>query len=298
MAIPPPFSAMDASASTAGPTPLGQLLSESFAYFKAHFVTLAAGAVIFGVLLGLLGAYSASHMAETMDDVMGGMGLDMKRMEELSVRMEAGDEAAVAELEALIAGGVGEMDPEKMGMQMLSSFKRVLPFVGLTGIISFLLSFLAHAFYVLVAVEGKEINGTLSRVQGVLLPLVGVSLWSFLRSFAWIPLIGIIPAIILGPRFVAAPLIYLTEGKGVMASVSSSYARTRGYWPKIIGNVIVAAIIMIVVSIVVGIVLGIVLPLMSPVTIILKQVISQVMMAFMAVFIVRLSHTVLQHPRA
>ncbi len=298
MAIPSPLFDMAAPVTTAGPTPLGQLLSESFSYYKAHFVTLAVGAVIFGVLLGLLGAYSASKVAGTMDDVMGGMGLDMQKMEELSARMEAGDEAAVAELETLIAGGVGNMKPEQMGMQMMSSFKRVMPFVGLTGLLSLLLSFVAHAFYVLVAVEGKDVSGTFSRAKSVWLPLIGVSLWSFLRSFAWIPLIGIIPAIILGPRFVAAPLIYLTEGKGVMASVSSSYARTRGYWPKIIGNIIVAALIMIVASIVVGIVLGMVLPMMSPVTIVVKQVVSQIMMAFVVVFVVRLSHTVLQNPRA
>lgn len=285
---------MDSTPSTTGPTPLGQLLSESFSYYKAHIVTLAVGAVIFGVLMGLLGAYSASKVAGTMNDVMGGMGLDMQKMEELSARMEAGDEAAITELEVLIAGGVGNMDSDTMMLTVAN----VMPFVGLTGLLSLLLSFVAHAFYVLVAVEGKDVNGTLSRVPGALLPLVGVSLWSFLRSFAWIPLIGIIPAIILGPRFVAAPLIYLTEGKGVTASVSSSYARTRGYWPKIIGNVIVAALVIIVALIVVGIALGMVLPMMSPVTIVVKQIVSQIMLAFLAVFVVRLSYTILQHPRA
>lgn len=298
MAIPSPLSAMATSVPTAGPTPLGQLLSESFAYYKAHFVTLAIGAVVFGILMGLLGVYSAGKVQSSVSEMMGGMGVDLEKMEELSARMEAGDETALAELEAAIGGIAAPQNPEEAGMKAMSSMAKMMPFVGVAGLISFLLSFVAHAFYVLVAVEGKDVNGTMSRAQGALLPLVGVSLWSFLRSFAWIPLLGIIPAIILGPRFVAAPLIYLTEGKGVTASVSSSYARTRGYWPKIVGNVIVAALVMIIAGIVLGIVFGMALGTMSPVAIVVKQVVSQVLMAFMAVFIVRLSHTILQHPRA
>ncbi len=289
---------MSPSTPTAGPTPLGQLLSESFAYYKAHFAALAVGAVVFGVLTGLVGIYAAGKVQHSVTTMMGGMGMDMQKMEELSARMEAGDDTAAQELQALIANSAGTMDPEAAGLQAMSGIKSMLPFVGLAGLVSLLVSFVAHAYFALVAVEGKDVNGTLSRAGAVVLPLAGVSLWAFIRSFVWIPFLGWIVAIVIAPRFVASPLIFLAEGKGVMGSVSSSYARTRGYWAKIVGNVIVAALIMFVIAIVIDLVAAIVLSSVMPAMIVFKQIVSQFMMAFMCVFMVRLSHTILQNPRA
>lgn len=289
---------MASSASTAGPTPLGQLLSETFSYCKAHVVPLVAGVVVFGVLSGFLGAYAASTVQRSVGGMMNGMGVDVNRMQELSARMEAGDESAMAELEEMLADGPGKMDEAVAAQKAMGMMTTLLPVVGFAGIISLLLGFLANAYYALIAVEGKDLNATLARVPGVILPLAGVSVWSFLRSFAWIPLIGIIPAIILGPRFVAAPLVYLTEGKGVMASVSSSYARTSGYWGKIIGNVIVAGLIAFVVSMVAGMILGAVLFAIPSLMIIVQKIVGQAMVAFLTVFVVRLASTVLQHPRS
>lgn len=289
---------MSPSSTTAGPTPLGQLLSESFAYYKAHFAALAVGAVVFGVVSGAVGVYTAGKVQHSVTTMMGGMGMDMQKMEELSARMEAGDDTAAQEIQDLIANGAGAMNPEAVRMQAMSGVTSMLPFVGLAGLVSLLISFLAHAYFALVAVEGKDVNGTLSRAGAVVLPLAGVSLWAFIRSFAWIPFLGWIVAIVIAPRFVASPLIFLTEGKGITGSVSSSYARTKGYWGKIVGNAIVAGLIMFVITIVVDMVAGIALASVMPAMIVSKQIVSQFMMAFMCVFMVRLSHTILQNPRA
>lgn len=289
---------MSPSSATAGPTPLGQLLSESFTYYKAHFAAFAVGAVVFGVLTGLLGVYTAGKVQHSVNNMMGGMGMDMQKMEELSERMEAGDETAAQEIQDLIANGAGAMNPEAVGMQAMSGIKSMLPFIGFAGLVSLLVSFVAHAYFALVAVEGKDVNGTLARAGAVVLPLAGVSVWMFIRSFVWIPFLGWIVAIIVAPRFVASPLIFLTEGKGITGSVSSSYARTKGYWGKIIGNAIVAGLIMFVITIVIDILAGIVLSSVMPAMIVFKQIVSQFMIAFMCVFMVRLSHTILQNPRA
>ena len=165
-------------------------------------------------------------------------------------------------------------------------------------LVSWLVSLLAYAYYALVAVEGKDVQGTFARAKSSMLPLFCVNFWAMLRSFVWIPILGLIPAIILGPRFVAAPLVHLTEGKGVTASVSESYSRTRGYWPKIVGNMLVAILVALVASIVVDMVLALLFSSLLPVMAVAKQLVMQASTAFLTVFSVRLSHTILRNPRA
>lgn len=283
------------------PKLLGQLLSETFEFCKAHWQSLLTGVVIFGVVLGVVSSLLGAKVAYEVREGVNDMGINTERMEELSGRVEAGDEAAMAELQALLEAEFGGLSDEeaaqKMYGPMVGMMKGMLPAIGLSMIVMLIISFFAHAYYVLVAVEGKDVNGTMSRATNVMLPLVGLSIWTFLRTFIWIPIIGFIPAIILGPRFIAAPVIFLTERKGVMASVSDSYKRTRGYWAKIVGNAIVMAIILIIASIVLQMVLGVLLTSIPMALMVVMQIMQQLFMAIMTVFIIKLSQTVLQNPR-
>lgn len=307
------------STSTAGPAPLGQLLSETFAYCKAHAASLGLGVVVFGLIMGAYSGF-AEHSTSQLD-MMGngtGGGMNMAKMEEISARIEAGDETALADLQAALKDAPTGMNDQVKDAQTKMFMQKFLPLLGAGGIIVMLVSWFAQAYFALVAVEGKDIQGTIARAPRVMLPLVGISIWSFLRSFSWIALIGVVfgavtmqwgivalsfaAAVVLMlvfyPRFIAASLIYLAEGKGVMASVSESYKRTRGYWPKIVGNAIVAAIVIGLVSIVVSIVLGLVLSMIPGGASVAAGLVRQASAAFMMVFTIRLSHTILQHPRS
>lgn len=303
--------------SAGGPTMLGALLSETFAYAKAHMAELLLGAVVFGAILGgmqfLVGTQVASGIEQNM-------GLDTERMEELSARIEAGDEAALAELEVMLKDGFAGMNDDQQMAAGLGMMKAVAPAAGLSVLVSILLGFLAHAYFSLVAVEGKDVSSTLKRATTVMFPLIGVSIWSTIRSFVWVPVLVIIAlpflgapglmlipvaiaaAFVLGllfyPRFIAAPLIFLAERKGITGSVDDSFRRTRGYWGKIVGNMLVAMIVFGILSFVVNMVLALALSSVPAVLAILTQIVSQLVMAVSTVFSVRLSHTILQHPRA
>ncbi len=292
-----------ASPSSVGPARLGELLSETVAYCKAHWQSLAVGVVVFGLVLGLVSAYFSDHAGTAMMRGAEQLGIDTDRMQELNKRIEAGDAAALTELESMLSDQFENLSGEQVTQKMMGPFSgyvtTMLPVMGVAALISWLLFFLGNAYYSLVAIEGKDVGGTLERMKVTFIPLVGVTIWSVLRSFVWIPIIGLIPAIILSPRFIAAPLILLAEGKGVMASVSESYARTRGYTGKILGD-------MIAMFIIVGIPSGIMSTIFDSmsffgvlsVRFIVVQIVSQVIIAFMTVFAVRLAHTILQHPRA
>jgi uncharacterized membrane protein (Fun14 family) len=290
------------SSSTQGPVPLGGLLSETFAYCKAHWQSLAVGVVVFGVVMGIVSASLAATAGGAVMKGMGDMGLDTGRMQELAERMEQGDEAAMNELEQMLAGEFEGMTDDQIAGRMMGPaagmMATMVPAIGLSLVVSWILSLLAFAYYAIVAVEGKDVNGTFSRAKSVFFSLFLVNLWTMLRTFVWIPILGLIPAIVLGPRFVAAPLIHLAEGKGVTTSVSESYRRTRGYWGKIVGNMIVAMLVALVAMIILNVVIGIVLMVSPQAMLVAKQVVSQAVAAYMAVFAVRLSHTILQHPIA
>lgn len=300
---------------------LGALLSETFAYAKAHMAELLLGAVVFGAILGALQLAVGTQVATGLEQ---NMGLDTERMEELSGRIEAGDEAALAELEVMLQDSFAGMNEDQQMAAGLGMAKAVAPAAGMSVLFSVLLGFLAHAYFSLVAVEGKDVGSTLKRATSVMFPLIGVSIWSTIRSFVWVPIlalvflpfvggagsglmltlipVAIVAAIVLAvlfyPRFIAAPLIFLAERKGITASVDESFRRTRGYWGKIVGNMIVAMIVLMIASFVVNIVLAIVLSSIPAVLAILTQIVSQLVMAVSTVFSVRLSHTILQHPRA
>lgn len=98
-------------------------------------------------------------------------------------------------------------------------------------------------YFVLFARGGKGIAKTMSAIPPVFLPLLGVYVWSFLRSFAWVPVIGLVIGIVLGPRFVLAPWIELHEHAGVRASVTESMRRTKGLWGTIVLHLLVAALL-------------------------------------------------------
>ena len=296
---------------------LGGLLAETFAYAKAHMAELLLGAVVFGAILGGLQLAVGTRVATGLEQ---NMGLDTERMEELSGRIEAGDEAALAELEVMLKDSFAGMNEDQQMAAGLGMAKAVAPAAGLSVLVSILLGFLAHAYFSLVAVEGKDVGSTLKRATAVMFPLIGVSIWSTIRSFVWVPVLtlvtvpflgapglmlvpvaiaaAIVLAVLFYPRFVAAPLIFLAERKGVTDSVDESFRRTRGYWGKIVGNMIVAMIVFGIASMVVNLVLALLLSSIPAVLAVLTQVVSQLVMAVSTVFSVRLSHTILQHPRA
>jgi hypothetical protein len=280
------------------PAPLGQLLSDSWAFCKMYWKPILISAAVFGTVASIIAATLAGTAAWKAGGMMDEMGIDLNRMEDLGQRMQAGDEAALGEMEAMFQDRFGDMTEEQTGqmafsltMQMLRS---MAPVLGLSALLMMILSVFSYAYYLKLSLSPTQ--DTMAPVKpafSLFFPLLGVWIWSFLRSFAWIPIIGIIPAIILGPRFALASVILVQEKKGVMESVSLSYARTSGYWAKIIGNMIVAvlciALAMIVVDIVAGII-GFIIPMAG---FWLKPVAKYITMAFMAVFMTKLSLTVM-----
>lgn len=276
---------------------LGTLLQGSWSYCKSVKKPIIIASLIFGMLLFGMQSVLSQKTNERMERSFG----DIDKMQELVENIEAGDEEAFQEMMmqmGMIDDG-GEIDPDAFEDLALDMMGGTLPLFGAFFIGMMLLTLVSSAFFLILAVEGStSVMSTMRKVPSLIFPLLGVWIWSFLRSFAWIPFIGIVPAIIIGPRLIMSSVILVQEQKGIMESVSLSYERSRGYWGKIAGNCIVSALVVMVVVMVLSIAIGIIGTTSMAAAGIIGAALQCASTAFATVFIVRLSNTIMSNPVA
>ncbi len=246
--------------------PLGTLLKESAHVLLRRWQPILIAAAVIAAVMTAGQMLIVGSAAESIGSRIG----SMERMEELSKRMEAGDPSALEDM---------------------------MKEIGLMFLIFMIVSCVASTYFLVFALNEKEtLQSALRKVPSVLLPLIGVWIWAFLRSFAWMPIIGIVFAIVIGPRLALAPVILLREKKGITESVASSYTRTRGYWGKIAGNGIVAGLCIWIAMLLLGMVTGIVSFGSMTLGVLFASVVQWVGTAYLAIFLVKLSDTILANP--
>lgn len=277
---------------------LGTLFNDSVAFTKKHMTVMAVGAVVFGVLMQVIGwgvVGSAIPFVgkdvETWGQQMEEMG---ERMEELQERVMNGDTSAQAEMETL-GREMAARSMQGMG-KMGGVFRQMLPALGLAMLVTMLLGLIAKSYFLVVAVKGmmdpaKAFSATISSI----VPLVGLWIWLILRSFIWIPFLGIIIAIIVGPRLTLSPLYLLEQKKGVMDSASMSYKKSAGYWGKIVGNMLGVGIPIMICAAIVGKIASSIFG--YAIGGVIAGSITQFAGAFMVVFSIQLARTVMEHPK-
>jgi hypothetical protein len=273
---------------------LSNLFSESWATFKKTLKPIVIGAVVFGLIMGVAQMSLQSTAERQINDSLGAFGLNAQRMQELQRRIALGDEQAVQEFTQAMQGVQEKKDQlgddAFAGMMMDTAFSVL---AGMTWFVPLMLilSIFSFLFFLLLAVTGQQDPVVLGKQTAThFLPFLGLSLWVFVRTFIWIPFIGIIIAIIVGPRLALAPVIMLTEKKGVFESASLSYQRSQGYWGKIFGNTFVAGLAVAIVLMMLGIILSMGGPTIGT---LLKAVLSMMGVAFNVIFIAKLSQTVM-----
>lgn len=153
-------------------------------------------------------------------------------------------------------GDSANIDPE-----MMAAMGGALGTVILMGIVmaiaSFILSSIASAYYLIVYLKHSTDAGVALKETSVyLIPLIGVWIVTAFRSLIWIPIVGLIFALIWGPRMALAPYILVTEKTGVMKSVSTSFDWTKGKWSQVVVPLLVVGIIVWIASAIIGSILS------------------------------------------
>lgn len=286
------------------PIPLGTLLRNAFFQCRERLRPFLIGVLVFGSLVAIISAVSNKNIEGHIWQGMQRLGIDQNRMLELQEKLQSGDEAAMEEamneMNSTMGGIEGMSDEDREALfrkEGLAMMIRVLPVMSLGLLAWFIISVLSGAYFLCFGLEkGKEPTEILNNAVFLFLPLLGVWIWSFLRSFLWIPLFGVIPAIILTPRFALAPVILANQKKGVLGSVSESYQKTRGYWGKIMGNLIVVGLVCLLVSWGVSLVTIPVAMTSKVFSIWIHAVAQQAVMGYGVVFLVLLTKTILENP--
>lgn len=273
-------------------TPLGALLSSSWVQFRRGIVPIVIGAVVFGLLLGVGQSLLGKRVQQSAGTALQQFGIDVQEMQALQKRMEQGDEAAVQEFTQRMQD-LQDRGPAVAAQGAGMIFARVAPFLGLSVLVSMIITILASAYFLVLALDekldyAKAAKGGVS----VVVPLFLLWLWVVIRSFVWIPIIGFIFAFVLLPRFLTAPVLLVRDRKGVLESVSRSYEQTQGYWGKIVGNGFVAVICLFVAMFVVGMILA----MFGAAGSLLMPVASMLAAAFMLIFTVKLALTIQANP--
>ncbi|OIO55514.1 hypothetical protein AUJ46_00920 [Candidatus Peregrinibacteria bacterium CG1_02_54_53] len=269
---------------------LGTLLTDSWGSFRRALTPILVGAVLFGLVMAIGQSFVGQRVAQKAGSVFENMGFDPQQMQELQQRIQMGDEAAMNEL-AQQMEKLGGSEGEAMAGAVGSMYTSLLPMLGASMLIMWVISLIASAYFLLIGLNDKiTFQAARARTPGLIIPLFLLSLWVMIRSFIWIPIIGIIIAIILGPRFVCAPLLLVRDHKGVLESASMSYAKTRGFWGKIFGNIFVAALCAMIAFMVLGFVVGF---FGMGAASILMPMVNMLATAFLTIFVVKLGTTIL-----
>ncbi|MFH0769916.1 MAG: hypothetical protein V1926_00905 [Candidatus Peregrinibacteria bacterium] len=268
---------------------LGTLMSDAFAISGKFFMPILVGAIVFGILFGGARIATQQWVGAKTQDVMDQIGIDQNRLQAIQERARSGDPEAAQELAAEMANLANQFQ----GGEAVALASGILG-TGMRGAIAgvflaWLLMSTALAYFLLVPGKGSDAGALWQETGRSILPMLGLNLWLFLRLFLWIPFIGFIVAIVLGPRFALAPVILLTEKKGVFDSARMSYQRTKGQWGKIFGNGLVVGIVCVVLGMVVALFTG---PLGGIVGGIVYSIISMILMAYSSIFLHELSVTV------
>ncbi|MDD5026835.1 MAG: hypothetical protein PHH13_05725 [Candidatus Peribacteraceae bacterium] len=279
---------------------LESLLADSWQLFKRAFVMILIGSVIFGLLSGIVKETLSRNMQGQAESLLQNVGMDLGNFQDLQRRLEEGDPSAAEEFQAEMArlqdktrqlgegpGGIFFLSwARSLGTAALG-FGLLLGFIGST----------TFAYFILLALRSQNSSSVLLKdTMRMSVRVFLLNIWIVLRTFVWIPVIGIITAIILGPRFALAPVILLKENKSIFESASLSYTRSNGFWGKIFGNSLVVALGIGLILFIVNLIIGI--PLMILGSIGSSLVLSIVWVfgsAFLAIFLTKLSETVMSH---
>ncbi|HCI03383.1 MAG: hypothetical protein QF755_02515 [Candidatus Peribacteraceae bacterium] len=254
-------------------------LKEAFGFCVKFKVPVLIGAVVFALLTTAVQIGVKSNVglpAGSLEDVG-------TRLEDLSGKIEEGDTEAINKAMGELGmvgkdGQVGIANPAA-----LLFTPQLIGTMSLMMVIMMILILMTNAYFLVLPIEKISSFSTgFKRALQLFLPLLGLGIWAMLRSFAWIPLVGIIFAFYYFPRFIFAGVIFVKEKKGIRESVRICIERTKGKWVGIVLNYIG----LIVVTFVTMAIVASIFVVTGPVAPFLNSVVSNLFVAFWSAFTV------------
>ena len=308
------------------PLSLGQLLAATWSTFRKLFVPILVGVLVLLAVYALGGFFLGPRLQNVFQELTGVNSQEMQQLQVLGMRAQQGDTSAATELKKMQQGIAQRLTDKGSPEYVKTLFLSAAPLILLTILAFFIIQvFITTYLIVVAAMQQTDIGKLLCKTCQAALPMVGIYLWSLLRSFLWLPLAGVILGllfpplwllflisipigavlqVVLVPRFLLAPIIFIREGTGVLKSVQLSYERSRGYWGKIVGNLFVLGVLSWVIGFALVFLFGIIGGMIGQVIFSslffvfgFKMAINYFLYAVMAIFLMHLTLTITEHPR-
>jgi len=313
---------------------LHHLLSDLGNVLYARWKPFVAAIFVGGFLLFAARAGYVWRLQHYQVQYIDGAGINAERsrIADLQLRRQAGDPKAVAELQQISENMTKRLQSLRSRATSSVSLYRSRTFFSEMGItiavyalVVTVLMGASFLFFFVLALEGGEMRALLRRMCALALPMTRLFLWLFFSSFLWVPflayltvrlaptpiteklgyiqaigiLLGYFCAILLCPRYALSPLFLVRDGKSVTESAHESYARTSGYWGKILSNLLVTLLLSLVLSWFIVRFFRMIIPSGNPLPLALVRALAlEVAIALWASFYVHLSKEVEAHPIA
>ncbi len=254
-------------------------LKEAFGFCIKFKVPVLVGAVVFALLTTAVQIGIQSNLGLPV----GNFEEVGAKLEDLSGKIEEGDTEAINEAmgELGMIGKDGQIGVTSPAALLFTP--QIIGTMGLMMLIMMIIVLMTNAYFLVLPIEKISNYGqAFKRSLQLFLPLLALGIWAMLRSFVWIPIVGMLFALYYFPRFIFAGVIYIKEKKGIRESVRTCIERTKGKWFSIVLNYIGLAIVTFVVMAVAASVLVIT----GPISPFLNSVVSNLFVAFWSAFTV------------
>lgn len=288
-----------------------QLLRQSWTYYKSHGREILLAAAVAALLASFIQGITGQKISVIVPDFAKDLETQFPGVGEIDYN----DPASFPEYLNAINEHVEtlQMNDDKESEAQIEAYRRgffsVLFVIGpMLLLVFFAVSIIVttlNLYYFLLALLPPQSNGTqrmhqaLSAIPKNILPFIGLMIWMFLRSFAWVPFIGPIIALFIGPRMIAAPVIFFTQKKGILESVRKSFAVTQNAWLYVFLYILGMAIAIGLVAFGVSLILAIIdaISVSYYVSLFLDTLLQYLSLAYVVIFTVYLSQMLLQHPK-
>ena len=288
------------------------ILGHSWRTFRAALRYLIVMALVLSVFY-VLGVQTLSQSLEyDAETIVRSFGIDQNRFTELSQRIEEGDQEATLELMQevnAVAMRYEHMTPEEQEAyveeQVLLAFEKLAPRYFLYGFMVLLLSIAGMTYSLLAYTQNHgHVLDIFRHSIALFLPMVGLSIWVWLRSFTWVSVVGLLPGLepflpfgvavsavallVFAPLLLISPVILVQQGS-IRKAVSTSLQRSKGRCVKLALYTVCVFILVCVVHLVAGMGLAVLEAHSNAVAVFGSGVLQQLSIAFIGAYLLQLS---------
>ncbi len=211
--------------------PLPHFLVAVFGLLRRQWVSLLVSALCFA----MMGAVAAAFVERRISSV------EERMAKEQSVTVDAFRNDMQNKIQSMTAEMMNEFVVSEPGdtvgeSDTLHAYVRDVGFFVLGLFLFFgFIAFIASLFYLILFVSGDAgASDALTALPLRVFPMIGVYLWMLIRSFLWIPIVGVPLSFYFAPRLSLAPVILASGEASVRRSVALSMKRTKGMWLQIV----------------------------------------------------------------